>query len=184
MSAMFRLGAISLFLLPMAARADVAGCACDPADSASLEARECGLTREALKQPEAPAVFFLKDINPRKPNRWLALPRQVTKGVYRLPEMTAKERAALWTAAIARAKELWGEGWGLAMNGDLVRTQCQMHVHLGKFVEGAESDNFVVIRSVEEIPAPDGEGLWVHPTRDGKMHVHTGEILTETILVR
>ena len=184
MSAMFRLGAVSLFLLSMTARADVAGCACDPAGPASLEARECGLTREALKQPGMPAVFFLKDINPRKPNRWLALPRRVSKGVYRLPEMTAKERADLWPAAIARAKEVWGEDWGLAMNGDLVRTQCQMHVHVGKFVQGAESDNFTVIRSVDEIPAPDGEGLWIHPAGDGKMHVHAGEILTETILVR
>lgn len=181
---MFRLGALSLFLLSMAAYGDVAGCVCDPAEPVSLEARECGLTREALKQPDTPAVFFLKDINPRKPNRLLALPRSVRKGVYRISEMTPKERAELWSAAIARARKLWGQDWGLAMNGDLVRTQCHVHIHIGKFVQGAESDNFTVIQSVEEIPVPDAEGLWIHATGDGKMHVHTGEILTETILVR
>lgn len=181
---MSRLGTIALVFVAMAARAEVSGCACDPAEPASLSARECGLTREALRQPEGTEVFFLKDINPRKPNRWLALPRHAAKGVYRLSDMTPGKRTALWTAAISKAKEMWGDEWGVAINGDRVRTQCQVHIHLGKFVRGAEADNFITVGSVGEIPVPETEGLWVHPVGDGKMHVHTGEILTETILSR
>jgi hypothetical protein len=62
-------------LLLSAARS--ATCATAPATSSaeSMAKRECGLCREAEKQPQDTPVFFLKDINPNKPNRWLALPR-------------------------------------------------------------------------------------------------------------
>ena len=50
---------------------------------------ECGLCREAEKLPQDPSVFFLKDINPRKPNRWLALPRAHT---HAFADMTPAQR--------------------------------------------------------------------------------------------
>jgi diadenosine tetraphosphate (Ap4A) HIT family hydrolase len=175
-----------VFLLVAAvgvARADMAACKCDPEQPETLAARECSLTREALQQPAGSPVFFLKDINPRKPNRTLAIPRAVRKGMYRLADMSAEERLQLWSAAIQKARELWGEDWALAKNGDLVRTQCQPHVHIGKFIREVETDNFIVVNGPEEIPVPDGEGLWVHPV-NGKLHVHTGEQLTESVLLR
>jgi diadenosine tetraphosphate (Ap4A) HIT family hydrolase len=169
-------------LLPLSANPP--GCACDPAEPASLAGRECSLTREALAQPEQPPVFFLKDINPRKPNRTLAIPRAVRKGVYSLRSMTPQEREQLWSAAIAKAKELWGDQWGLAYNGDEVRTQCQPHLHIGKLIEGVETPNFVEVAGPAQIPVPEqGQGLWVHQHGD-KLHVHLGELLTETVLLR
>ncbi len=76
--------------------ADVRNCACDPAKPESMAARECGLCREAESQPADVAVFFLKDINPRKPNRWLALPRA---HAHAFDDMTAEARTALWNAS-------------------------------------------------------------------------------------
>ncbi|MCL6545847.1 MAG: cation-translocating P-type ATPase, partial [Bryobacteraceae bacterium] len=98
------LGALLTLAAAAVLFANPPGCACDPADPKTLEARSCSLTREALAQPEDPPVFFLKDINPRKPNRWLALPRAVRKDVYTLSRMRPQEREQLWTAAIAKAK--------------------------------------------------------------------------------
>ena len=176
---MVRLFAAILLLVARAAAAAPA-CACLPSDAARMEARECSLCREAEKQPPATAVFFLKDINPRKPNRWLALPRSHSP----LPEMTPAARAEFWTAAIAKARELWGGAWGIAYNGDAVRTQCHLHVHIGKLLDGVENGPFVVVDNPAEILVPpDGTGLWVHPV-DGRLHVHTGEQITETVLLR
>jgi len=104
-----------VLVLAALVRADVRNCACDAAKPETLAAHECGLCREAENQPASPAVFFLKDINPRKPNRWLALPRP---HAHSLPEMSSQARLELWTAAIAKANSLWGDDWGLAVNGD------------------------------------------------------------------
>ena len=98
--------------------ADVRECACDAAHPDTLEARPCSLCKAAELQPPVPGVFFLKDTNPAKPNRVLALPRAHYPGAHSLGQMIAAERTELWTAAIAKAKELWGTEWGLAYNGD------------------------------------------------------------------
>jgi diadenosine tetraphosphate (Ap4A) HIT family hydrolase len=159
-------------------------CECDLADAAKMTARECGLCREAEKHPTETDVFFLKDINPRKPNRWLALPRRHGPSNHPLSEMTPKERAAFWAAAIGKARELWGDEWGLAINGDGSRTQCHAHLHIGKLLKGVETDNFVAVSSPAQIPVPqDGSGLWVHPVGN-KLHVHLNEQITETVLLR
>jgi len=172
------------FAVPLLLSADVRDCACDLSNPAKMAARECGLCREAEKQPAQPAFFFLKDINPRKPNRWLILPRAHGKGPHALADMTPADRTAFWTAAIAKAKELWGEQWGLAMNGDDSRTQCHLHAHIGKLLEGVETRNLVVVDGPAQIPVPtDGSGLWIHPDK-GKLHVHLGEQITETVLMR
>ncbi len=172
------LAAISL------AFAQISDCNCDPADPATLEQRNCSLTKEALARPADPPVFFLRDANPRKPNRWLAIPATVRKGLYRLADMTARERLQLWTAAIQKARELWGDQWGLAVNGDELRTQCQPHIHIGKLLPHVKTGKHLVVRSPAEIPVPrDGAGLWIHP-EGGKLHVYMGERLTETVLLR
>ncbi len=173
-----------VFLCVAAVCADVRSCDCDPARPETLAARECGLCREAEKQPPDATVFFLKDINPRKPNRWLALPRSHSKGGHSLAELSAAQRAEFWSATIAKARELWGDQWGLAVNGDESRTQCHAHVHIGKLLDGIETSHFVVVAGPAQIPVvKDGGGYWIHPDGD-KLHVHTGETITETVLLR
>lgn len=172
---------LTVFLLAAAAFSDVRNCACDLAKPDTLAARECSLCREAENHPAAPAVFFLKDNNPRKPNRWLALPRA---HVHALADMTPEARLDLWTSAIEKARSLWGDQWGLAMNGDERRTQCHAHIHIGKLLDGVETVNFVEASGPAEIPVPkDGSGFWIHAAGN-KLHVHAGEQVTEFVLMR
>lgn len=163
--------------------ADVSQCACDPANPETMKARNCSLCAEAEKQPAEAEFFLLKDINPRKPNRWLALPRMHKPGTHELREYPKAVRDALWRFAVRSAREKFGEEWGIAYNGAQVRTQCHMHLHIGRFVRAAETARFLFVRRVEDIPAPADGGLWVHPVPGG-YHVHLGEQITETALVR
>lgn len=159
-------------------------CACDVTKPETLEARECSLCKEAEAQPAGPPVFFLKDSSPRKPQRWLALPRPHGEGREPLASRSAKDRTLLWTAAIEKGKSLWGDDWGLAINGSTTRTQCHTHIHIGKLLKGVETGRFVVVDGPAKIPAPeDDSGLWVHPA-GRKLHVHIGEQITETVLLR
>jgi hypothetical protein len=140
---------------------------------------------EAEKQPPGQIVFFLKDANPRKANRLLALPRAHASGLHRLADLPRETQIALWTAAIDKAKGLYPNGdWGVAYNGDRVRTQCHVHVHIGRMLPGVETDNFIVVDSPAAIPPPDDFGYWIHPVEGGKLHVHRGEQITETVLLR
>jgi CDP-diacylglycerol pyrophosphatase len=174
----------ALLLVAAAAPADVRECSCDAAKPETLEARPCSLCREVEKAPPDRAVLFLKDINPTKPNRWLALPRVHVEGRQALSGMTPAQRTAFWTAAIEKARSLWGGQWGVAMNGDESRTQCHMHAHIGKLLDGVETTNFTVVDGPAAIPVPpDGTGLWIHPA-GGQLHVHLGEQIAETVLVR
>ena len=175
----------TVFFFTAVAIADVSRCACDLANAQTMAARECGLCKEAEAQPHENAIFFLKDTNPRKPNRWLVLPRAHGPGGHPFSAMTTEERTALWTAAIDKGKEIWGDRWGLAYNGDLARTQCHAHIHIGRLLEGIETDRFVTVKGPAQIPVPnDGTGLWVHPIEGGKLHVHLGEQICETVLLR
>jgi hypothetical protein len=100
--------------------------------------------------------------------------------------MTPQQRTRLWQAAIERGRELFGDNWALALNGDLVRTQCHAHIHIGKLVapDLIETDRLVVVSGPAEIPVPkDGTGLWIHAAGD-KLHVHLGEQTCEAVLVR
>ncbi|MDX2151093.1 MAG: hypothetical protein SFV54_10180 [Bryobacteraceae bacterium] len=167
-------------LCASALRADVSGCACDPAQPETMKRRECGLCREAEKQ-EGDGVFFLKDINPRKPNRWLALPKRHLPHHHSLKELSKKEQAELWAAAIRKGQELWGDQWGLAYNSDRVRTQCHTHIHIGKLLKGLAPGKTLIVKGPEDIPPLDG--IWVHP-QGKKLVVHYGEGITETALLR
>jgi hypothetical protein len=181
MSATSTLGIALLCAVPLVAGVD--GCACDPAKPETMAARECALCRLAEQQPPEPAIFFVKDNNPRKPNRWLVLPRRHGERGHHLQDMTPAERTALWKAAIQKGKELWGDQWGLAYNGPKVRTQCHAHIHIGKLLKGVETRRFVVVSKPEQIPVPRGEGVWIHPVGK-KLHVHLGEQTCETVLFR
>jgi diadenosine tetraphosphate (Ap4A) HIT family hydrolase len=175
---------VRLFLLLLCTLPALAvDCPCDVSNPETFSVRQCSLCIEAEKQPADAHVFFLKDINPRKPNRWLALPRAHGSTVHHLHDIAPAERTRLWTAAIAKAKELWGDEWGLAYNGEQVRTQCHTHIHIGKLLTGIETSTFKVVSNPSEIPVPPGEGLWIHPA-GGKLHVHLGEQTTETVLLR
>ncbi len=156
-------------------------CVCELNDAESMASKQCSLCSEAEKQPADVVVFFVKDINPRKPNRWLALPRAHQ---HVLAEMPRDARLAYWNAAIEKARSLWGAEWGLAMNGDERRTQCHTHLHIGKVLEGTETSTPAIVDSPADIPIPtDGTGFWVHQV-GSKFHVHSGEQVTEFVLMR
>ncbi|MBI2688357.1 MAG: hypothetical protein HYX27_18800 [Acidobacteria bacterium] len=169
----------------LAAWAAIERCGCDPAQPGTLAERVCSLTNEAVKQPDSLEVFFLKDANPRKANRTLALPRRVVTGeVHELRHLSPAERDKLWREAISKAKELWGEEWGVAYNGVKVRTQCHLHLHIGKLLKGVDSGEAIYVRRLEDIPVPkDGSGLWIHPAGN-RLKVHLNEQICETVLLR
>jgi len=179
-----------LILLPLfsaqVVRIAEVGCNCDPAQPATLQARQCSLCREAERQPADAEILFLPDANPRKPNRWLLLVRSHAydgpRGLARMPQAL---RTKVWREAIRRARELWGQNWGLAYNGDQVRTQCHFHIHIGRLLKGVETDRALrIVNSASEIPVPkDGSGLWIHP-HGNKLHVHLNEQICETVLMR
>jgi hypothetical protein len=176
-----RLAAVALVTASCALAA--VECACDPANPETMKVRQCSLCNEAEKHPPATELFFLKDNNPRKPNRWLLLPRVHGSGQHHLYEVPPKLRARMWEAAVERARELWGDEWGLAYNGEKVRTQCHTHIHIGKLLRGVERDNFKLVSKPSQIPAPKEGGVWVHP-QGKQLHVHLGEQTCETVLLR
>jgi CDP-diacylglycerol pyrophosphatase len=181
---LFRL--LLYLLLTTTAFAQMVECACDVTNPESLKARQCSLCIEAEKHPLDKGVIVVKDINPRKPNRFLILPRVHTPAGHRLADLTPAQRTELWTAAIAKAREFWGDkNWGLAINGDKVRTQCHTHIHISRLLPGVDfGTNFVEVNSPAEIPVPGEDGLWIHPSANGKLKVHRGEQITETVLLR
>jgi diadenosine tetraphosphate (Ap4A) HIT family hydrolase len=161
--------------------ADIVTCACDVTKPETLEARQCSLCREAEKQPADVGAFVLKDINPTKPGRWLTLLRAHDRSLDTVP---AETRAKLWSTAIAKAKALFGDDYGIAYNAPSVQTQCHVHVHIGKLIQGVETTNFITVTKIEDIPIPaPGEGIWIHP-QGNLFHVHSGEQITETVLLR
>ncbi len=167
----------------MLAPAEVRQCACDPAKPETMKVRECSLCVEAERQPSGVEFFVLKDANPRKPNRWLVLPRSHGAGGHHLYELDAATRLRLWRKVVATAHEKFGDGWGAAYNGSRVRTQCHLHVHVGRFIRAAENSHFVFVRRLEDLPAPREGGIWIHPVAGG-YHAHIGEQTVETVLVR
>jgi CDP-diacylglycerol pyrophosphatase len=135
-------------------------------------------------QEPGPPFFTLKDANPNKPNRLLALPRAHGSNAQDLVHMTPEQRTAYWTFAIAKGREVWGESWGLAVNSVERRTQCHVHIHIGKMRETVENDFVTVVDGPAALPLPRaGEGLLVHPV-GGKLHAHHGDDAPELMLER
>jgi len=158
-------------------------CFCNSAEPETMKARQCSLCAEVDKEPAGERIIFRKDINPHKPNRWLVMPRAHAPGQHRLSDYTPEQRTELWTAAINKGKELWGDSWGVAYNGDGVRTQCHAHLHVSKLLPGVEWGDPIIVNSPAEIPLPEGHALWVHPV-NGKLHVHRDDQIAETVLLR
>ncbi len=165
-----------------ALRAEVP-CPCDPHEAETLRERQCSLCERVEKEPLSTPVIFVQDNSPKKPDRLLALPRQHSAGMHQMSALPPDVRTELWRAAIAKAQELWGDHWGLAYNAERLHTQCHVHIHIGKLIDGVEWGEFKVVSNPEEIPLPIADGLWIHPV-NGKLHVHLGEQVTENVLLR
>jgi CDP-diacylglycerol pyrophosphatase len=175
--------AMALFLLPLSC-ADVRDCQCDPAKPETMEARECSLCQVAEKQPAGVQFFAVRDTNPNKPNRWVMLPRFHGNRPQQFLEMTPEQRTGYWTAAIAKAHEVWGDEWGIALNATERRTQCHIHLHIGKMLPDTENDKFVAVDKPSELPVPrDGDGMWIHPA-GARLHAHIEEPAGELKLQR
>jgi diadenosine tetraphosphate (Ap4A) HIT family hydrolase len=176
-----RLLPLFLALAAFTGRADIVDCPCDASHPETLAARQCSLCREAEKQPADTQVFFLKDTNPTKPNRWLALPRVHDRS---FGQLTNEMRTALLHAALDKAKTLFSGDWAIAYNAPELQTQCHVHVHIGKWMPAVENAQFTTVQRIEDVPVPPkGEGFWVHPAGN-VLHVHTGDEIAETVLVR
>src|SRR5579862_9665190 len=106
--------AVAVLLLP-GALADVRNCDCDAARPETLERRECSLCRAVEAQPAGAKFFVIRDANPNKPHRWLALPRFHGKNPQDLSDMKPEDRTAYWQFAIGKATEMWGTQWALAI---------------------------------------------------------------------
>ncbi|MBI5083967.1 MAG: hypothetical protein HZB13_05145 [Acidobacteria bacterium] len=172
-----------LLSLAGVAAGDTSQCACDVKKPESLQGRECSLCMEAEKQAPGVEYFVLKDTSPRKPNRWLVLPRAHTAGGHPLHELPAAVRADLWRKAMAVGAEKFGIEFAVAYNGPKVRTQCHTHVHVGRWIPAAATEKFKLVKRVEDIPAPADSGVLVRPVKGGYL-VLTGEQIMETALVR
>jgi hypothetical protein len=168
-------------LLLLSFLADVRGCVCDPARTDTMQGRECSLTLAAAQDTSGDPVVFKPDANPTKPNRWLAIPHALR---HRLDDMTAAERAAYWSAAIEKAKALWNDQWGIAINSEERRSQCQLHAHIGKLLPDADHSGGLLVSRVDDIPLPEkGLGIWIQP--EGKqLRVHLDQAAPETLLMR
>jgi diadenosine tetraphosphate (Ap4A) HIT family hydrolase len=174
--------ALLIFPAVLLLRADVRACQCNLDDPKEMAQRECSLCAVAEHEPAYLTVFFLKDANPTKPDRELALPRLHEPGSHLLSDLPAATRAELWSAAIAHAQELWGDNWGIACNSPEKRTQCHTHLHIGKLLPDQENTTFTIVTRIEDIPAPGDNGILVHPV-DGKLHCHL-EAAPELSLMR
>jgi hypothetical protein len=168
-------------VLLLALLADVRGCVCDPVKPETMDARACSLTHVAVDQTGTAAVIFQKDSSPTKPNRWLAIPHALH---HTLNEMSPEERNVYWTAAIAKAHELWGEDWAIAINSLERRSQCQLHAHIGKLLAEADKSGGILVDGPEAIPVPpDGGSIWIRPDQ-GKLRVYSDNPAPETNIMR
>src|ERR1019366_3886292 len=114
--------ALALFIFACVAHAQIV-CPCDLNDPETLKKTQCSLCELAERQPVGILFFTTKDNSAKKPDRMLALPRQHSPGIHQMAALSPEVRAALWAGAIAKAKELWGDQWGVAYNAERLHTQ-------------------------------------------------------------
>ena len=165
-------------LIPM----PVVDCPCDHAKPDLMRERVCSLCRTAEQATDE--IYFLKDINPRKPNRYLALPKAHDHGFQSTTHLTKDLRAELWAGAIQRAEELYPGRWGVAQNSHFFRTQCHAHIHIGPLSPEVVDEGGTLYATVEDIPdVGPAQGIWLHP-KDGRYCVHLDRDLAEIVLVR
>ena len=129
---------LTLFAFSTVLHAQIA-CPCDPKVPETMTERQCQLCEITEQQPPGILFFTIRDNSLRKPDRMLALPRQHSPGIHQMSALPPDVRAALWGAAIAKSKELWGERWGVAYNAEKLHSQCHVHIHIGRLIEGVEA---------------------------------------------
>ena len=176
------LAGLVLFGFVRLAPMPVVGCPCDHARADSLGNRVCSLCKTAEK--ESDEIYFLRDINPLKPNRYLALPKPHDSGFQSTADLSDEMRAKLWSHAAERAEELYPGHWGLAQNSHFFRTQCHAHIHIGPLSPEVDDIGGMLVATAGELPniGPE-QGLWLHP-RNGVFCVHLDRDLAEIVLVR
>ena len=173
---------LALFALVPLAPMPVVECPCDHAEAGSMQSRVCSLCGTAERATDE--VYFLKDINPHKPNRYLALPKAHRAGYQSTADLSPRLRAELWRKAAVRGEELYPGRWGLAQNSHFFRTQCHAHLHIGPLSPEVQDTDGTLYSSVEEIPDVGPEqGIWLHPKQNG-FCVHLDRDLAEIVLVR
>ncbi len=175
-------GAMPVFgLLPLAPM-PVVNCPCEHGRPESIESRVCSLCGTADEQTGE--IYFLKDINPHKPNRYLALPKAHAGGFQSTAHLPGELRDLLWQRAAERAEQLYPGRWGLAQNSHHFRTQCHAHIHIGPLSPEVEDTGGTRYESVAELPNVGPEqGIWLHP-KNGGYCVHLDRDLAEIVLVR
>ena len=77
-----------------------------------MKARQCSLCEAAEAQPHDVKIFFLRDKNPAKSHRWLALPRAHWAANHELSEMAAAGRTGSCGAPPSRKRRASGETSG------------------------------------------------------------------------
>ena len=166
----------------IAASRPVVDCPCDHTAPESLQPRVCSLCKTA--EDRSGPIYFLKDINPHKPNRYLALPKAHGSGFQSTSSLAPALRAQLWLGAIERAEELFPGRWGIAENSHFFRTQCHAHLHIGPLSAEVDDSDGALYDSTADFPnpAPRG-GMWLHP-KNGAYCVHLDRDLAEIVLVR
>ena len=165
-------------LVPM----PVVDCPCNHAEPSSMDSRVCSLCGTAEREDHE--IYFLKDINPRKPNRYLALPKAHESGFQSTIDLTPELRARLWRRAAERAEELYPGRWGLAQNSHFFRTQCHAHIHIGPLSPEVQDEGGSLYGTVEQFPnVGPGQGMWLHP-KNSMYCVHLDRDLAEIVLVR
>ena len=106
--------------------------------------------------------------------------------------MTPEQRTAYWSAAIAKAREAWpNDPWGIALNSTERRTQCHMHLHIGKLLPNLADENFVVVDGPADIPVP-ARWRWcldpsrrrppARPRRSAQRRTESGKIRTPMLV--
>ena len=164
-------------LVPM----PVVNCPCVHGNPETLKSRVCSLCNTA--ENKTAEIYFLKDINPRKPNRYLALPKSHSREMQSTSELPKGLRSKLWLAAANRGEELFPGTWGVAQNSHYFRTQCHAHLHIGPLSPEVQDVNGTLYSSVDDLPNVRPEnGIWMHP-KDGQYCVHLDRDLTEIVLV-
>ena len=143
----------------------------------TMKARQCGLCREAEKHPLDAKFFFLKDNNPRKPNRWLLLPRaHKHDGPARCRDDRRPSARALWRLAIAAGEAALGRRMGDRLQrrqGPHAVPRPPAHRQVA---QGHRLDRrfIIVIRAGTSRCPKTAPGSGSTPPA-GKLHVHLGE---------
>lgn len=163
----------------------LAPCDCDHSRPESLADRNCALCR--VVEAREGGLLLVKDIDPEKPNRWLALPRRHAAATRQsITDLSGDERRELAAFSVREAERLFPGRWALAVNPAAERSQCHLHVHLGPRRDDALCTNAGIHVGepgrILDAVASDGS-VWAHPEPGGGYHVHTA-VAVEGMLER